>query len=144
MSSFNKAIIVGRLGKDPEVRQTSGGTSVASFSLATSESYTDKQGNKQEKTQWHNIVAWSGLADLAGKYLKKGSECLIEGTIEYRSYGEENAKKWITEIKATELRFMGKAPESSGNQRSSGNSAKTSDSPPPAAGNVPDNGDLPF
>ncbi len=120
----NKAILIGNLGKDPEVRRTTNGTPVASFSLATSDSYTDKNGQRQDRTEWHNIVVWNKLADFAGKWLKKGKTVYVEGRIQTRSYGEEGAKKYITEIVAESVRFVGPAGDS---DRSGGGSS----APPP-------------
>ena len=90
MAGVNKAILVGNLGKDPEVRHLENGTPVASFPIATSESYKDKDGNRVEKTEWHNIVLWRGLAEVAEKYLKKGQTVYIEGKIRTRNYQDKD------------------------------------------------------
>lgn len=104
MSSVNKVILVGRLGKDPELRYTPNGSPVARFSLATSESWTDKGGEKQEKTQWHNIVAWSKLAEICNQYLVKGKMVFIEGRLETREYNDRDGnKRRITEIIARDM-----------------------------------------
>lgn len=104
MSSVNKAILVGRLGKDPELRYTASGSPVTRFSIATSESWTDKSGEKKEKTQWHNIVAWNKLADICSQYLVKGKQVYIEGRIETREYDDRDGnKRRITEIIAREM-----------------------------------------
>ena len=100
MSGVNKVILVGNVGKDPEVRYLEGGVATARFPLATSESYKNREGQKVETTEWHNIVLWRGLAEVAEKYVRKGKQLYIEGRIRTRSYGEENNKKWITEIVA--------------------------------------------
>jgi single-strand DNA-binding protein len=104
MSSFNKVVLMGNLGKDPEVK-TFEKNKKASFSLATSETFK-KDGEKQTKTEWHNIVCWSGVAELAEKYLKKGSSILVEGKITYRNYEKDEKKVYVTEIVATDIRFI--------------------------------------
>ncbi len=97
--SVNKVILIGNLGKDPELRYTSGGTAVATFSLATNEHWRDADGNPQEKTEWHNIVAWKKLAEICGEYLKKGSKVYLEGRLQYRTYDDKNGvKRYVTEI----------------------------------------------
>jgi single-strand DNA-binding protein len=99
MAGLNKVILVGNLGKDPEVRHLEGGVAVASFSLATSESYKDKTGQRIEQTEWHNIVVWRGLAEVAEKYLKKGTTIYVEGKLRTRSWDDkEGHKRYITEI----------------------------------------------
>lgn len=104
--SANKVILLGRLGKDPETREVNG-TNVCKFSLATSETWKDKSGQKQEKTEWHNVVIWGNQAEACGKYLKKGSQAFVEGKIEYRSYQKDDETKYITEVKAVNIRFVG-------------------------------------
>lgn len=103
--SLNKAMLIGNLGKDPELRYTPSGVAVATFSVATNESWKDQDGNLQERTEWHNIVAWRKLAEICGEYLKKGKKVFIEGRIQTRSYDDKNtgAKKYITEIVADNL-----------------------------------------
>ena len=106
--SVNKVIIIGNLGKDPETRSMNNGGEVVSFSLATSESWNDKQsGERRDKTEWHNVVMWRSLAELAEKYVRKGRLLYIEGKIRTRTYGEENAKKYFTEIIADTMTFLG-------------------------------------
>ena len=95
----NKVILVGNLGKDPELRYTNSGVAVATFSMATSESWKDADGNLQDRTQWHTIVAWRKLAEICGEYLKKGSKVFVEGKIQYRTYDDKNGvKRYVTEI----------------------------------------------
>lgn len=106
MSGVNKVILVGRLGKDPEVRTLDNGKSVATFSLATSESYKDKSGERKENTQWHNIVVWQGLAEVAGKYLKKGSQLYVEGKLNNRSYEKDGGMRYVTEIIADQFTML--------------------------------------
>lgn len=97
--SVNKVTLIGNLGKDPELRYTSSGVAVATFSMATSESWKDPEGNAQERTQWHNIVAWRKLAEIVGEYLKKGSKIYLEGRLQYRTYDDKNGvKRYVTEI----------------------------------------------
>lgn len=104
MSSVNRVILIGRLGKDPELRYTPNGSPVARFSLATSENWTDKGGEKQERTQWHNIVAWNKLAEICNQYLVKGKQVFIEGRIETREYNDRDGnKRRITEIIARDM-----------------------------------------
>ncbi len=106
--SINKAILVGNLGSDPEIRTTGGGTKVAEFSLATSRRWNDRGGQQQEKTEWHRIVAWSALADVAEQYLKKGQQVYVEGEIQYRSFeGKDGNTRYVTEINARELVMLG-------------------------------------
>jgi single-strand DNA-binding protein len=107
--SVNKVILIGNLGKDPEVRYTPSGTAVASFSLATNERYKDKDGNWQDRTEWHKIVAWQRLAEIAGEYLKKGRTCYIEGRLQTRSWDDKESgqKKYSTEIVANDLVLLG-------------------------------------
>ena len=106
--SVNKVILVGNLGKDPELKYTPSGAAVATFSLATSERYKDKQGEQQEKTEWHNIVAWRQLAEICGKYLHKGKQVYIEGRLQHRSYDDRDGnKRYITEIVADQMQMLG-------------------------------------
>lgn len=108
MSGVNKVILVGHLGKDPEVRHLDGNVSVASFPLATSESY-NKDGKRIEQTEWHNIVMWRGLADVAAKYLQKGKLVYIEGRLRTRSFEDkEGHKKYSTEIVAENFTLLGR------------------------------------
>jgi len=106
--SVNKAILVGRLGRDPETRYTTGGQAVANFSVATDYSYKDRNGERQKKTEWHKIVAWRKLAEICQQYLKKGSLVYIEGRIESREWQDkEGQKRYSTEIIADEMRMLG-------------------------------------
>jgi single-strand DNA-binding protein len=108
MSGINKVILVGHLGKDPEVRQLEGGVSVASFPLATSETF-NKDGKKVEQTEWHNIVLWRSLADVAAKFLQKGKLVYIEGKLRTRSFEDkEGVKKYTTEVVAENFTMLGR------------------------------------
>jgi len=123
MASINKVTLIGRLGRDPEMRYTTDGTPVATFSLATSETWKDKNGEKQEKTEWHNIVAWRKLGEIAGEYLKKGKEVYLEGKIQSREYTDkEGIKRRAYEIVATEMKMLGSNGNGSG-QAQNGNAA---------------------
>ena len=106
--SVNKVILIGNLGKDPEVRFTAGGKAVARFSVATSEQWSDAEGQRQERTEWHNIVVWGKQAESCGQYLQKGRQVFIEGRIQTRSYDDkEGNKKYITEVNAQRVQFLG-------------------------------------
>lgn len=106
--TMNKAILIGRLGSDPELRFSPSGTPVATFTVATNESYKDKEGKKVESTDWHKVVAWNKLAEVIGQYLKKGSLVCVEGKIKTRSYDDKEGKKvYITEIVANEIQMLG-------------------------------------
>ncbi|HKJ04066.1 MAG TPA: single-stranded DNA-binding protein [Geopsychrobacteraceae bacterium] len=113
--SVNKVILVGNLGKDPELRYTPSGAAVVTFSLATTERYKDRDGNRQEKTEWHNVVAWRQLAEICGKYLHKGKQVYIEGRIQTRNYDDRDGnKRYITEIVADQMQMLGRAGDESG------------------------------
>jgi single-strand DNA-binding protein len=106
--SVNKVILVGNLGKDPELRYTQTGSAVANFSLATSEQWNDRDGKRQERTEWHNIVVWGKQAEHCGQYLSKGRQVFIEGSIRTRSYDDKTGnKRYITEIVAQRIQFLG-------------------------------------
>ncbi|OUJ73658.1 single-stranded DNA-binding protein [Hymenobacter crusticola] len=110
-AGVNKVILVGNLGKDPEVRHLEGGTTVARFTLATNDYYKDKSGNRVERTEWHNIALWRDLAEVAEKYLRKGQQVYIEGRIRTRQYQDkDNQTRYITEIVADELTMLGGRP----------------------------------
>jgi single-strand DNA-binding protein len=113
----NKAILIGNLGRDPIVRHTANGIPVATFSIATSESYKDESGERIEKTEWHNIVLWRGLAEVAEKYLKKGMRVYIEGKITTREYEQDGVKKYITEIVGNNMQMLTSRSESGGGGR---------------------------
>jgi single-strand DNA-binding protein len=111
---INKVILLGKLGKDPEVRTISSGKKVANFSLATNETRKDKNGDKITETEWHNIVVWGTAAETVEKYLKKGSQIFIEGKIKYKSYDDKDGnKKYITEIQSEKFQFVGGKKENS-------------------------------
>ena len=106
--SVNKAILVGRLGKDPETRYMTSGEAVTNVSLATSDNYKDKNGEKQERTEWHNLVFYRRLAEIAGEYLKKGSQIYVEGRIQTRKWQDKDGKdRYTTEIIVNEMKMLG-------------------------------------
>lgn len=110
MASVNKVILIGNLGADPELRYTPSGTPVATFSLATKEQWTNKEGGKEERTEWHRIVAWGRLGEICGQYLHKGRQVYVEGRIQTRSWEDrEGNKRYTTEIVAQTMQMLGPA-----------------------------------
>jgi single-strand DNA-binding protein len=125
-NSVNKVILVGRLGKDPEVKYTQGGTPVAKFTVATNEVWKDQNGEKQERTEWHNIVAWTKLAEICGQYLNKGSRVYIEGRIQTRSWEDkEGNKRYITEIRADSMVMLSGKPDEARPEKSAAAAASS-------------------
>ena len=146
MSGVNKVILVGRLGKDPEVRNLENGASVANFTMATSETYKDKTtGDRKEITEWHNIVLWRGLADIAAKYLHKGDQVYIEGKLRTRSWEKEGVTRYTTEIVGDNMTLLGSKPVGSSSSTSaSGSSYQQSPVPAPLSAPTDTTDDLPF
>lgn len=107
MASVNKVILVGNLGRDPEVRYMPNGEAVANFSIATTDSWKDKSGVKQEKTEWHNIVMYRRLAEIAGEYLKKGRPVYVEGRLQTRKWEKDGVTRYTTEIVADQMQMLG-------------------------------------
>lgn len=146
MAGINKVIIVGNLGKDPEVRYLEGGTAVANFSVATSENYTDRSsGEKKTITEWHNVVLWRGLAEVAEKYLKKGNQVYIEGKLRTRKWQDKDGyDRYTTEIVGDNMQMLGRKEDNSSS--GSANQSKTSGSSSSAQiDNEPsETDDLPF
>ncbi len=165
MASINKAIIVGNLGRDPEIRYTQSNTPVATFSVATTDQWTDKNGERQERTEWHRIVAWARLAEICEKYLHKGKQVYIEGRLQTREWEDQNGqKRYTTEIVARDMQMLGRPgdgpqresqgqsqpqqqqqqqqqqPASKANQAQSGGNDPFPEAPMPGA----DDDDLPF
>lgn len=133
---LNKAMLIGRLGRDPEMRYLQNGTPVCSFSMATTEKWSDKQGQKQESTEWHKIVVWAKLAELCGQYLTKGRECYVEGKITTREFKDKNGQtKYTTEIVASSVKFLG------GGQRQEAAGGHPNTAPEP---DMTDDSDIPF
>lgn len=118
MAGVNKVILVGRLGKDPEVRYTPSGAAVANFTIATSREWKDKNsGEKQESTEWHRIVAWQRLGEICGEYLRKGSQVYIEGRLQTRSWEDQDGnKRWTTEVIAQTMQMLGSVGRGEGRQ----------------------------
>jgi len=142
MAGVNKVILIGNLGKDPELRYTPGGQAVGSFSLATSEKWRDKDGNPQDKTEWHNIVVWGRQAEIAKEYLAKGRQVYIEGRIQTRSWEDKDGnKRYTTEIVAQRLQFLGSRDQA----ETTAEPAQGSGKPPAMEEEVSgDDDDLPF
>ncbi len=108
MAGINKVIIVGRLGRDPEVRYTADGTAVANFSVATSDEWRDREtGEKRERVEWHRVVAWRKLGEICGQYLSKGRLVYVEGKLQTRSWDQDGVTRYMTEIQASDVQFLG-------------------------------------
>jgi single-strand DNA-binding protein len=138
--SVNKVILIGHLGADPEIRYTQGGAPVANLRIATNESWTNKNGQKEERTEWHRVVAWSKLAELAGQYLSKGRQIYVEGRLQTRSWDDkEGNKRYATEVVATNIQFLGGASE-----RKTDSANLPPDLPAPPEGLGSSEEDIPF
>ena len=148
--SVNKVILLGNLGKDPEVKYTPQGTPVAKLALATNERYKDKSGEWQDRTEWHNVVLWQRLAEIAGEYLKKGSKVYIEGRLQTRSWDDKqtNQKKYMTEVVASDLVLLGGRGEGAGDHArgaaASGFDQRTPEPEPAVASTPITDEDIPF
>ena len=140
--SLNKVLLIGNLGRDPEVRYTPSGVAVATFTVATNESWKDQEGNQQERTEWHNIVAWRKLAEICGEWLKKGKKVYIEGRLQTRNYDDKNTgtKRYITEIVADNLIML----DSRGAQGEATQQAAPPSAEEPFAQGASKDDDLPF
>ena len=115
MASVNKVILIGNLGADPEVRYTQNSQAVANFRIATTDVWTDREGNKQERTEWHNIVAWGKLGEICGQYLKKGKQIYVEGRIQTRQWEDkEGGKRYTTEVVANIMQMLGRPGDGEG------------------------------
>ncbi len=136
MAGVNKAILIGNLGSDPEMRYTASGMAVVKFRIATSERYTDKQGNRQERTDWHRVTAWGKLAEICNQYLSKGKQVYIEGRIRNDTWEKDGVKQYSYEIVADTMQMLGQA---------SGRNQEREPEPPfgPPEGGVPED-DIPF
>lgn len=142
MAGVNKAIIVGRLGKDPEMTYMPSGDAICNFSVATSDTWKDKAtGEKKEKTEWHNIVVYRKLAEICGQYLTKGAQVYIEGKIQTRSWEQDGSKRYKTEIIAEEMKMLGGKGEGSGSgagqQQGSGGGSRSQHKPTPEEDDIP-------
>ena len=141
--TLNKVILIGRLGKDPELKYTQTGTAVATFSLATNVVWKDQDGNQQEKTDWHKIVVWRKLAEFVGEWVKKGSSIFIEGKLQTRSWDDKDGKKhYMTEVVAEHIEFMGGSSKRA-DQTSTSTSQQTAPPAEPPLEQPPED-DLPF
>jgi single-strand DNA-binding protein len=139
MASVNKVILIGNLGGDPELRYTAGGMAMARFNIATKESWT-KDGNKEERTEWHRIVAWGKLGEICGEYLAKGKQVYIEGRIQTRSWEDKDGnKRYTTEIVAQTMQMLGPAGDKAGPDREFAGGGPKGD----AGGGFPED-DIPF
>lgn len=138
----NKVILIGNLGRDPEVRRTAGGTSVANFTMATTETYTNKSGEREQQTEWHRIVAWGRLGEFCGEYLHKGKQVYVEGRLQTRDWEDrEGVKRRTTEINARTIQMLGRRsddPDAGG-----GSSPRSQPSTPPQS-ELPSDDDIPF
>lgn len=142
-SGINKVILVGNLGQDPEVKYTAGGAAVTTLSLATSESWKDKDtGQDQEKTEWHRIVLWRRLAEIAGEYLKKGSKVYIEGQLQTRKWEQDGQTRYTTEVIARDMQFLDSRGGSSAESNYEGVNQDMSSQDLPDSGITDD--DIPF
>ena len=144
MSGINKAILVGNLGKDPEVRHLDGGVTVAKFPLATSETYKKADGTRVENTEWHNVVMWRGLAESAEKYLRKGSLVYIEGKIKTRNWEDNGVRKYFTEVVADVMTMLGRRPDDSTKTAVANEYAKSGAESKPVPPTDAASDDLPF
>ncbi len=128
---INKVILIGNLGADPEIRYTQSGTPVATFNMATTRRWKDREGQQQEETEWHRIVVWSRLAEICGEYLNKGSKVYIEGRLQTRKWQDQNGNdRWTTEVVAQEMKMLSPRGEGSGGYGAAGGGYD----PGPAAG----------
>ncbi len=143
MASVNKVILIGNLGRDPELRYTQGGQAVANFSLATTERFSNRDGDRQERTEWHRVVAWGRTAELCAQYLAKGRSVFVEGRLQTREWEDkEGQKRRTTEITALTVQFLGGAPrEGAGGSGGSGSPGPgggfDSSGPPPPSDDIP-------
>lgn len=144
-NGVNKAILVGNLGADPEVKHLDSGTTVARLRIATGESYRDRDGNRQERTEWHNVVLWRRLAEVAEQYLNKGDQVYIEGRLQTRSYEKDGVTKYFTEVVGNNMTMLGKK-SSSGEQQSAASSSGAQENSPQEgqAEEATGDDDLPF
>ena len=139
--SVNKALLIGNLGKDPEVRFTPSGRAVARFPLATSEVWNDAEGQRQERTEWHNVVVWGKQAETCGQYLAKGRQVFVEGSVRTRQYDDkEGNRRYITEVVAQRVQFLGGGGRGAEAPRSAAAAEEPPAGPPAAA----EDDDIPF
>jgi single-strand DNA-binding protein len=137
---INKVILVGRLGRDPEVKSTPSGTTVTKFSVATDEKFTDRNGEKQERTEWHNCEAWGKLGDICGQYLRKGKLVYIEGRINTDKWEKDGQTKYFTKVKVNEMKMLDRGGDAGG----SGDGGSGYDGPSDSSDSGPEDDDVPF
>lgn len=141
--SVNKVILIGNLGSDPELKYTPSGAAVTNFNVATNEVWNDKDGNKQERTEWHRVVLWRKLAEIAGEYLKKGSKVYLEGRLQTRSWEDKDGvKRYTTEVVADNMTMLDAKSEDGGSSSGVSSAPPPSEAPPAADSGAED--DLPF
>ncbi|MFC1513885.1 single-stranded DNA-binding protein [candidate division KSB1 bacterium] len=142
MASINKVLLIGNLGRDPELKYMPSGDAVCNFTLATTETWKDRDGNQQDRTEWHNIVAFRRLAEICGEYLKKGKQVYIEGKIQTRSWEDKDGqKRYMTEIVADQMKMLGRRDDDAGDSYSPPQSSTNKKSAPSVSD---DDDDLPF
>lgn len=140
--SVNRVILVGNLGQDPELKYTPSGVAVTSVSLATNEMWKDKDGNRQERTEWHRVVMWQRLAEIVGEYLKKGSKIYVEGRLQTRSWEDKDGqKRYMTEVVAENMTML---DSKGGDSGGSSSAPPQMESPPASDADVVEEDDLPF
>ncbi len=145
MAGVNKAILIGNLGRDPEVRYTTDGTAVATFSIATSDNWTDKtSGEKKERTEWHRIVAWRRLGEICGEYLSKGRQVYVEGKLQTRSWEKDGVTRYTSEIVASTVQFLGTWEGGDGSQSLSEPPGPHTSMEPPYEDSSGSDDDIPF
>jgi single-strand DNA-binding protein len=145
MAGINKVILVGNLGKDPEIRSIEGGRKVANFTLATTETYKNKNGEKVDQTEWHNVVFWGPVAEVIERFLKKGSQIYVEGKIRTRSYDDKDGvKRYITEILGEQMTMLGKASGGSSEGGASMGAPAMASAPVTSSNTMSADDDLPF
>ena len=148
--ALNKALLIGNVGKEPEIRTVQGGAKVAQFTIATTDKWTDRDGNKQEQTEWHNIVVWNKSADFVEKYIHKGDQVFVEGKIRTRQWTDQSGnKRFTTEIEVASIQILGRKPEAQGQaQPAPRPQQRQQEAPSPALQALqspePEGDDLPF
>lgn len=143
-NGINKVILIGNLGADPEVKHLESGNAVANLPIATTEYYRDKDGNRQERTEWHRIVLWRRLAEIAEQYLHKGDQIYIEGRLQTRSYEKDGVTKYITEVVGNNMTMLGKKSSSGEQQSAAASSGAQESSPQEGQAEEAGDDDLPF
>ncbi|MBU1053130.1 MAG: single-stranded DNA-binding protein [Proteobacteria bacterium] len=145
MSGLNKVMLIGRLGKDPEIRYTNAGVAIANFTIATSEDWKDKaSGEKKERTEWHRIVAFGKLGEICGEYLSKGKQVYIEGRLQTRAWDDKDGnKRYTTEIVSSDMQFLDRKDSGDSSRKDYNNDAMDRGAPGPMHNNAQDD-DIPF